>query len=461
VRGQANESPQVWLAPETLWPSAAGLLRFDHVTQRSLIYLCLLVIPVFVISLPMQNSGAHGVTGDSHAGFVDLIGFPLMLLLMLRLPRSAIFFALFVFLGTALISVLSAQTSKIKTLASVYRLIAIYTPFAIALSLSWTPQAAERAVRWFWWSGLAGVLLGMFVYWIFGAVREHQQALHLGESGGVVYRAGGMLGNSGGFSHLITGWAMSALCLRWLGFGRLPRWQLLVTLGLLIYGIIVTASRAAVLQVAAGMFFALLFMLRAGRSNAGRIVPVVGVFAIALLLLLPLAAMLVDDNFLRGVMMRFGLTDSRSLMQTSRWDNWAQLVNLLGWTPIGIGYKTTTALTSINVDNSYLRIFFEMGVLGLLSFIAFWGLVLFNLLVGDSDPNVRRVKAVAAGMLMGELARMFFSDTFTMYLSMPTMALLMGIMLRLREPDDKVGAADDTMGDAPLPAPRSRPGSRL
>lgn len=431
-RWSQDRQPQVWLPPEPLLPSASGFLRFDSVTQRSLIYLCLLAIPVFVISLPFQNSGAHGVTGDSHAGFVDLMGFPLMLLLMLRLPRSAIFFALFVFLGTALISVLSAETSKIKTLASVYRLMAIYTPFAIALTLTWTPQTAERAVRWFWWSGLAGVMLGLFVYWIFGAVREHQQALHLGESGGVVYRAGGVLGNSGGFSHLITGWAMSALCLRWLGFGRLPRWQLLVTLALLIYGILVTASRSAVLQVVAGIFFSMLFMMRAGRSNAGRIVPVVGAFAVALLLLLPLAAMFVDDNFLRGVMMRFGLTDSRSLMQTSRWDNWAQLINLLGWTPLGIGYKTTTALTSINVDNSFLRIFFEMGVPGLLAFIAFWGLVLFNLLIGSSNPNVRRIKAVAAGMLMGELARMFFSDTFTMYLSMPTMMILIAIALRLR-----------------------------
>eukprot|EP00456_Euglypha_rotunda_P044198 TRINITY_DN3480_c0_g1_i3.p1 TRINITY_DN3480_c0_g1~~TRINITY_DN3480_c0_g1_i3.p1 ORF type:complete len:252 (+),score=56.01 TRINITY_DN3480_c0_g1_i3:96-851(+) len=242
---------------------------------------------------------------------------------------------------------------------------------------------------------------------------------------------------------------MSALCLRWLGFGRFPRWQLLVTLGLLTYGILVTASRAAFLQVMVGMFFSMLFMLRAGRSNAGRVVPVIGALAVALLLLLPIVTLFLDDNFLRGVMTRFGLTDGRSIMQTSRWDNWSQLVNLLGWTPIGIGYKTTTALTSINVDNSYLRIFFEMGVPGLLSFIAFWGLALFNLLVGSADHNVRRIRAVAAGMLMGELARMFFSDTFTMYLSTPTMAILIAIILRLRsdaaspEKYEQMNEADD------------------
>jgi hypothetical protein len=419
-----------------------GFFRFESITRESLIYLCLALIPVVVVSLPVQNTGAHGVTGDSHAGLVDLIGLPLMLLLLIKMPRSAIFFFLFVFLSTAVISILNVQTSKIKTLFSVYRLCAIYAPFALALTLQWSPQSAERALRVFWWGGLVGVMIGFGVYWVFGAVREHQQALHLGDSGGMVYRAGGVLGNSGGFSHLITGWAMAAICLRWLGFGRLPRWQMLITLALLVYGVLVTASRSTVLQVVFAVFFSVVFMMRAGRSNAGRIVPVVGVLAAAVLFLLPIASMFVDANFLQGVMERFGMTDSRSLTQTSRWDNWAQLIHMLGWTPFGIGYKTTTVVTSINVDNSYLRIFFEQGVLGLLSFIGFWMLVLFNLLVGSTDPQVRRIKAVAAGMLMGELARMFFSDTFTMYLSTPSMAILMAVILRLREPGAEKSADD-------------------
>jgi O-antigen ligase len=87
----------------------------------------------------------------------------------------------------------------------------------------------------------------------------------------------------------------------------------------------------------------------------------------------------------------------------------------------------------LQVDNSYLRIFLELGLLGIFSYLAMWALVLVGLLRRGADTLVNRYRAATAALVMGELARMAFSDTFTMFLSAPTFLVLVAIALRLRD----------------------------
>ncbi|WP_273453546.1 hypothetical protein [Nevskia ramosa] len=415
---------------------ARGLPRFDRWSAISIVCFCLALIPV--IAIPVPGSSSAFAAGADHISFVDLFGLPLLLLLLYRarLPDSMTLLFAASFLGCAWISMVNVGDLGRETLR-VLRLCFIYAPFLLALSLHWTIESAERALRVFWWGGLFGIVIGFFIYWFVGAVREQQQALFLKNGLGYVFRAGGQLGNSGGFSHLITSWAMTALALYWIALRRLNAVQIAVTLAVLVYGIVITASRNSLLQVGLVLMFTTLFVARSHQRSAGRVMVTLGLVVAVVVALLPLIALITDSAVLSATMSRFGLgEDDRSIAHSVRYQNWAGLLDQLGWNALGIGYKQTMELTGLPVDNSYLRIFLELGVAGITFFLLFWASIQLRLLGSRSpDVMVRRYKAAAAGLVMGELGRMCFSDTFTMYLSTPSVMVIMAIALRLRSSD--------------------------
>lgn len=406
--------------------------RFDSWSTSSIICFCLALIPL--IAIPVPGSSSAFAAGADHIGFVDLFGLPLLLLLLYRarLPHTMPLLFVVGFLGCAWISMVNVGDLGRETLR-VLRLCFIYAPFLLALSLHWTLAGAERALRVFWWGGLVGIVAGFLIYWFIGAVREQQQALFLKNGLGYVFRAGGQLGNSGGFSHLITSWAMVALSLYWIGLRRLSAAQIAVTLAVLVYGVVITASRNSLLQVAVVLTFTTLFVARSHRRSAGRVMVTLAMVVTLVLALLPLIALITDSGVLHATMSRFGLgDDDRSIAHSVRYENWAALLDQLGWNVLGIGYKQTLELTGLMVDNSYLRIFLELGVAGLAFFLLFWASIQLRLLGSRSpDAVVRRYKAAAAGVAMGELSRMCFSDSFTMYLSTPSVMVMLAIALRL------------------------------
>lgn len=420
-------------ADSTLPRSVRTLPRFGTLSATSVVCFSLALIPIVAVPLPGASTGF--AAGADHISFVDLFGLPLLLLLLYRarLPSSMSLLFVASFLACAWISMVNVSDLG-REILRVLRLCFIYSPFLFALSLQWTVETAERALRVFWWSGLIGIVIGFLIYWFVGAVREQQQALFLKNGLGYVFRAGGQLGNSGGFSHLITSWAMIALSLYWIGLRRLSATQIAVTVAVLVYGIVITASRNSLLQVGLALIFTTLFVARSHRRSAGQVLVTVALVISLVALLLPLIALITDAEVLRATMSRFGLgEDDRSIAHSIRFQNWAGLLDQLGWNPLGIGYKQTLELTGLNVDNSYLRIFLELGVAGLGFFLLLWGSIQLQLLGNRSpDAMVRRYKAAAAGLAMGELGRMCFSDTFTMYLSTPSVMVMLAIALRLR-----------------------------
>lgn len=415
---------------------ARTLPRFDSWSATGIVCFCLALIPV--IAIPVPGSSSAFAAGADHIGFVDLFGLPLLLVLLYRARLPSTMTLLFAtgFLACAWISMINVGDLGRETLR-VLRLCFIYAPFLLALSLHWTVESAERALRVFWWGGLFGIIVGFLIYWFVGAVREHQQALFLKNGLGYVYRAGGQLGNSGGFSHLITSWAMTALVLYWIALRRLGAAQIVLTLAVLVYGILITSSRNSLLQLGLVLIFTTLFVARSHRRSASRVIGALALVIALTALLLPLAAMLTDSDALHATMSRFGFgEDDRSIAHSVRYEHWAGLLDQLGWNVLGIGYKQTMELTGLAVDNAFLRVFLELGVAGIAFFLLLWASILLQLL-GSRSPDVvvRRYKAAAAGLVMGELGRMCFSDTFTMYLSTPTVMVILAIALRLRSSD--------------------------
>ncbi len=405
--------------------ASAGTFAHDATSlHRWVIYIVLMLVPLVAIPI-----GA-----GENASLVDCALFPIGLLLLYRrtVPRSAVLLFLGAFLASAILLIPLAPKPVTETLR-VYRLCAIYAPFVLALALPWDLAAAERALKIAWWFGLAGVLLGFSVFWSEGVVREHQQRLWIAGSAESVLRAGGLLGNSGGFSHLVTGWAMSALLIRWLALARLNLLQVGITIALLLYGVLATASRASLLQIGASVLFAIIFSVRV---EPRAIMRSLAVLMLAVLMGAAAAWALtrvMDPEFLGAVLTRFGLAgDPTLLVESRRYSHWYDLIRITQWNPFGIGYKRTTDITGLQVDNTFLRIFLELGLLGIASYLAMWALIVWGLLRRTSDVVVNRFRAAAAGVVMGELARMAFSDTFTMFLSAPTFLVLVAIAFRLR-----------------------------
>lgn len=405
--------------------ASAGTFAHDATSlHRLVIYLVLMLVPLVAIPI-----GA-----GERASFVDFALFPIGLLLLYRrtVPRSAVLLFLGAFLASAMLLIPLAPKPVTETLR-VYRLCAIYAPFVLALALPWDLAAAERALKIAWWFGLAGVLLGFSIFWSEGVVRENQQRLWIAGSAESVLRAGGLLGNSGGFSHLVTGWAMSALLIRWLALARLNLLQVGITIALLLYGVLATASRASLLQIGVSVVFAVIFSIRV---EPRAILRSLAVLTLAVLMGVAAAWALMrvmDPEFLGAVLTRFGLAgDPTLLVESRRYSHWYDLIRITQWNPFGIGYKRTTDITGLQVDNTYLRIFLELGLLGIASYLAMWALIVGGLLRRTADAVVNRFRAAAAGVVMGELARMAFSDTFTMFLSAPTFLVLVAIAFRLR-----------------------------
>jgi len=405
--------------------ASAGTFAHDATSlHRWVIYLALMLVPLVAIPI-----GA-----GERASFVDFALFPIGLLLLYRrtVPRSAVLLFLGAFLASAVLLIPLAPKPVLETLR-VYRLCAIYAPFVLALALPWDLAAAERALKIAWWFGLAGVLLGFSIFWSEGVVRENQQRLWIAGSAESVLRAGGLLGNSGGFSHLVTGWAMSALLIRWLALARLNLLQVGITIALLLYGVLATASRASLLQIGVSVVFAIVFSIRV---EPRAILRSLAVLTLAVLMGVAAAWALMrvmDPEFLGAVLTRFGLAgDPTLLVESRRYSHWYDLIRITQWNPFGIGYKRTTDITGLQVDNTFLRIFLELGLLGITSYLAMWALIIWGLLRRTSDVVVNRFRAAAAGVVMGELARMAFSDTFTMFLSAPTFLVLVAVAFRLR-----------------------------
>lgn len=202
-------------------------------------------------------------------------------------------------------------------------------------------------------SCLIGILLAIAQV----EIRDGQQTLFLGDGSGLVLRAGGLVGNSGGFGAASAALVVLTLITPLAQRRRLPRSEVFGAIAGLA-GLVLSSNRAALVAVAAAAFFALCLRPIAARVLLIRMsaLLVVGAFAAlsSAAITRQIAVTLVRFDVLN-------LTGSSAFLQSSRRETWPVVLDRIGDSPV-----TGTALQDLSlskpIDNVFLSVTAEWGL---------------------------------------------------------------------------------------------------
>ncbi len=430
------------MIPERLVPQTASLSHdrksLEHSAERtqSLIqrlgenvaWLIALLCPIIAIY----------VSGDV-VGASDLLmpGSIIVLLLGRRRGKSeACYWALAIFLAVAMLSLLQISDSRVQFRSTLkwIRLVGICLPLYLGLRLVVTPALIRRTTWALFWGGLVAMAIALVIYVLQIPVRTEGQKIWF--RGGSFYRAGGLIGETTAFGHLVATWA--TLC-----FGLLVwHWRvngyrmLAVIIGVCSVGMIFAASsRAALLNMLVFMMV-LYFVGRIQRSAIRNFIILSGVGMVLLAAMITLiigarsSGLIESGERIVRQFERFTPGQSADQFSSGRvqaWQRYAVLIRKHIF--LGCGYKTATRLLPGRTpDNSILSALLETGVFGLVALVAFGLLVTIALLKRGVEGDA--MSQVLAAAWCGQLVQALTNDTYTLLLGVPVLYLLSGFVLQ-------------------------------
>lgn len=389
------------------------------------------LIPVIALNLPK-------IGGVGAADLLMPIGILTLLLLPLNGRIHAGHIGLASFLVAAALSLLAIQHGKMMVDCTIrwIRLISIIVPFFFGLVIRPNRTQIWRIVKMYGIGGFVAVAIGLFLFVFQIETREGQQRLWM--DGGSIIRAGGLIGNSGAFGHMTATWCLMTC----LGLMLLSEWKyrylmigfVIMTAG---YATLGASSRAAMLHLLVGTGCGVMLVrttIPQRKAVAG--LAVAGVLAICLLLsvktIMP-SKKKATSNAAAANMARFipGMNGSSSEFTSNRAGNWPQFFGMISESPwIGSGYKTGVRLHAESPDNSYLSVFLETGLIGLLCMTLFVVGTLHRLItlyVAGDD-----VATIMLPICAGQMINCATSDIYTFWITMPVVYMMLGFALQYR-----------------------------
>jgi len=361
---------------------------------------------------------------------------------------------LIAFLAVAFLSLFQINSQRMQFTAGLkwVRLLGICLPFFLGARMAVDRGLVERAAWAFFWGGVVAILISLVVWWLQIPIRDAQQKIWY-SGGGSAYRAGGLVGETTHFGHLTATWmTIVASCLVLARPVRRWKWVLLVLLGLGGYAIAAASSRSAIVNLGGTAIGIVLFQRYRPRrlSNTligGLVFVILLVFAMSLLKIADQSGVLSSQSRFAHQVDRFLPSESNSVNRFSsgRLDSWKRYVRIAGeHTVLGCGYKNSPSLIPGRVpDNSVLSTLLETGAMGLLMLVSFTLALLYALFRQGLAGN--RYALMMAGVWVGQAMQSVLGDTYTLWLSMPVLYLMTGLILQLNPSDfsDDVEADDD------------------
>jgi O-antigen ligase len=287
-----------------------------------------------------------------------------------------------------------------------------------------------------------GILLSMIFYSAgFDFATAHQQ-FWSPEGVHVAPRAGGTVGDSSAFGHLIASWAAIAIGVLSYQPAR-PRKLILIALvvGVAGWGLYGALARSAILDLVVAL--ALLLVLHpAGlrRLTAFRLVLIVTVpLTVAVLSSFSLIAPLPQDFHDRvnrfiapfEAILGFGDAPTTNLdsLSSGRLSNWATIWKVLSdnWL-FGAGYKYLSLKFNLPADNMFILTFAEIGLFGSIAFVLVLAVPLIRLLSRSRRDTM--LSRIGLAMWVGQVCHAIFVDTFTFYTSMPMVLIFIALAMR-------------------------------
>jgi O-Antigen ligase len=409
----------------------------DRCTQRlagRIAMLYAILVPLFVVQI-----------GGVRFGFSDF-AVPLTVGILLvtrpiaswKLPHLA----MAVFLLVTFTSLFHIDSPAIlqQSVQRWIRLVAMSIPLFLGLVLHVDEPFVLRVSKAFCWGGLFAIAIGLVVFWRQIPITDQSQRFWMNGGKSGIFRACGLVGETGAFGNMIAAWGI--ISLGWLRLGKYSTtgpWLLLGVLAVVFYTtVIASATRGAVVNFAVGGF-ALTLLSRMPRTSIQNFV-LLGVLISALMVSALLSWMQFssksgDRNSIWSKSLERFLPSEQSnanQFSSGRLQNWeGYFSNRSEYFMLGSGYKTAaTLLPGQHSDNAVLSIFLETGVPGLVCMTLFVVSMMWELfrrhLAGE------RTATVMIAAWIGQLITVPVVDIFTIWITMPVMYLLTGLVLQLQ-----------------------------
>ncbi|MEM7312405.1 MAG: O-antigen ligase family protein [Planctomycetota bacterium] len=394
-----------------------------------------LILVIYGMGIPVVAAQLPGIGAIGAADFLMPFGVLALLLMRRKAPLQVSHLALMAFMFAALLSLTMIPSPSLALACGLrwLRLISIVVTFYFGLFILPKNEHLNQVLWNFGVGGLIAAIVGIVIYNMQMEIRVGQQRLWTEE--GSYLRAGGLIGNSGAFGHLLATWCVVSV-------GALVhvarfRYRHGVAIGIFavaIGTIYVASSRAAMLHLITA-FTTMLLVSKASRSFRKHLVVVGALGVLAIVLLSCLSQVFKSDekpSKSSASLARFipGLNGGDLNEFTSnRADNWPEFVKMISksWL-LGTGYKTGVRMHEESPDNSYLSVMLETGGIGFTCMSLFVISLLYRLMVlyaaGDAYATLMLPACV------GQLTHCLTSDVYTFWLTMPIVYLLLGMIIQ-------------------------------
>ncbi|MCA0945845.1 O-antigen ligase family protein [Salipiger pacificus] len=373
------------------------------------------LIPLVVLPTPAGKIGA-----------VDLLlPFALISILTYRsrqitIPETFLaFFGFFAFLATIFnIQLGVAPPSALM----IVRVLAIFLPLVAVLGQTkFDDDDLWALTKVFLVSGGLALIIGIVMHHLGIQVRDDQQRNWYGNGLGQSLRAGGLLGNTGGFGHLASVWGVvcaGVLLLR--GKFRFAA----AVLALALYATYISTSRAAFIHITVSLLF-FLPIIFGGRRLISALValPILGLGGFYWALGVDLSPQAIFALRRLDVL---NVTGETLFFKTARFDNWANYLGYIFEHPLlGIGFKNTENMIGTPGDNSFVTIALELGVICGILYAAFWIWLALRFKRAEGARSL-----VGMAVVFGEIAHAMTLDTHTLWISTPAALLFIAALIR-------------------------------
>lgn len=326
----------------------------------------------------------------------------------------------------------------IQALVSIYvpfdvikiiRLANIFAPILISgIAFQLSPSQLRKLVRSFWFGLTIAVGAGILLYVAGIRTRDLQQEIWLA-GGRSVARLGGITGNTAEFGHISALWLLTGLLFTKFITRRHVLLLRVMSVATFAYVLLFSSSRAALLDVAAGLF---LYFAMLAVGDFKKLLQMVAGASLAMLLYVGMLFSLrgtspvVDASLARIDFLGLAFTDPAPGGNT-RLQTW-QLVKVDDAIGLfeGVGYKGSFLRYRNAIDNAFLSNYAELGLTGAVIF-----LTLFIWLTWQVRKSlVPKQHAVAMSAIIGgTLVHGMTLDFHTLWASTPALlALAVGFL---------------------------------
>ena len=345
------------------------------------------------------------------------------------------------FIGLAFVSTtlnVLIGNAEANSLINLFRLVFIFSTIIMASISALSLKEYNNEL-------ISSLLFGLLVTCLFGVaidflgieVREQQQRMWLGDGQGSLLRAGGILGNTASFGHHIAMLYAFGLFTIFKAYNIHLKILCIFIFIVVFYCLIISSSRAALLNI---VIFSLVFLFLTKGIKSFLYMLVFGIIFFVVVYISFIY--ILDDSILDYSLSRLGIGSvDLGTLSSSRLDNWAAYTQIIKDNFLfGLGYKAALETYGLQVDNSFMSVLLEFGILAFLSFLLMWAsLLVGSLLKYANHKSLDNCFLVA--FVLANLAHSLTLDIYTLWISFPLFLFVVYYFISKGKNDENINSS--------------------